>query len=93
MYVVQLMTMLIEDLQDEIKNGMKDEEETQLEYEAEMKAAKKLKDELVSKWVNLEETIAKREEDKTDEHAEMSKNHGEKMDELEYKDHWFLQGA
>ncbi len=44
-----------------------------LEYEAEMKAAKKLKDELVSKWVNLEETIAKREEDKSDEHTDMSK--------------------
>ena len=38
--VVGLMTMLIEDLQDEIKNDMKDEEETQLEYEDEMKTAK-----------------------------------------------------
>jgi ribosomal protein S15P/S13E len=83
--VVQLMTMLIEDLQDEIKNGMKDEEETQLEYEAEMKAAKKLKEELISKKVNLELTIAKRQEDKSDEHADMLKNQGEKTDELEYK--------
>merc|ERR1719476_810889 len=36
--VVGLMTMLIEDLQDEIKNDMKDEEETQLEYEDEMRS-------------------------------------------------------
>jgi len=83
--VVGLMTMLIEDLQDEIKNGIKEEGETQLEYEAEMKAAKKLKEELIEKKVNLEETIAKREEDKSDEHADMSKNTGEKMDELDYK--------
>merc|ERR1719263_2054065 len=83
--VLQLMTMLIEDLQDEIKNEMKEEEETQLEYEKEMKAAKKLKEELIEKKVNLEETIAKREQDKSDEHADMSKNTGEKMDELDYK--------
>merc|ERR1719174_2019259 len=69
--VLQLMTMLIEDLQDEIKNEMKEEEETQLEYEKEMKAAKKLKEELIEKKVNLEETIAKREQDKTDEHKDM----------------------
>merc|ERR1719245_1917299 len=34
--VLQLMTMLIEDLQDEIKNETKDEETTQLNYESEM---------------------------------------------------------
>jgi len=48
------------------------------------KAAKKLKEELIEKKVNSEET-AEREEDKGDEHADMSKNQGEKMDELEYK--------
>ncbi len=44
--VVQLMTMLIEDLQDEIKNEGKAEEETQIEYESEMDKATKLKGEL-----------------------------------------------
>ncbi len=48
------------------------------------KVAKKLKEELIEKKANLEET-AEREEDKSDEHADMSKNQGEKMDELEYK--------
>merc|ERR1719220_1861302 len=37
------------------------------------------------KKVNLEETIAKREQDKTDEHKDMGINIQEKMDELEYK--------
>jgi len=83
--VVQLMSMLIEDLHDEIKNEMKEEEETQLQYEKEMKAAKKLKEELIEKKVNLEETIAKREEDKTDEHKDMGINIQEKMDEVNYK--------
>jgi len=83
--VVGLMSMLIEDLEDEIKNGLKDEAETQLEYEAEMKAAKKLKEELIEKKVNLEMTIAKREEDKSDEHSDMTKNMGERMDEQDYK--------
>jgi len=83
--VLQLMTMLIEDLQDEIKNEMKEEEETQLEYEKEMAAATKLKEELIEKKVNLEETIAKRDQDRTDEHKDMGVNMQEKMDELDYK--------
>merc|ERR1712039_764341 len=45
--ILQLMTMLlIEDLQDKIKNETKDEEAMQLEYESEMAAAKKLEEEL-----------------------------------------------
>jgi len=83
--VISLMTMLIEDLQDEIKNDTKEEGSTQEEYSKDMKAAKKLKEELVSKKVNLENAIADREEDKSDENADMSKNMGEKMDEMEYK--------
>ena len=35
--------------------------------------------------MGLDETIAKREEDKTDEHADMAENPKEKMDELEYE--------
>ena len=46
------MTMLIEDLQDEIKNEGKAEEETQIEYESEMDKAKKLKGELGDKVVS-----------------------------------------
>ncbi len=76
------MTMLIEDLQDEIKNEGKAEEETQIEYESEMDKAKQLKGELEDKVVSLDETIAKREEDKTGEHADMAENSKENMDEL-----------
>jgi len=83
--IVSLMNMLIEDLEDEIKNGIKDEGKTQEEFEADMKAAEKLKEELIEKKVNLIDTIARREEEKTDEHEDMSVNHGDKADELNYK--------
>merc|ERR1711862_440780 len=59
--VVGLMTMLIEDLQDEIKNDTKDEEAAQGEYESEKKTAERLRDELTTKKDNLSETIAKRQ--------------------------------
>merc|ERR1712070_1239799 len=44
-----------------------------------------LEDELIEKKVNLIDTIARREEEKTDEHEDMSVNHGDKADELNYK--------
>ena len=59
-YAKALLTVLIEDLQDEIKNEGKAEEETQIEYESEMDKAKTLKGELGAKVVSLDEAIAKR---------------------------------
>merc|ERR1719410_2723968 len=41
--IVSIMTMLIEDVADEIKNAMKAEEEAQLAYEEQMATAKKLR--------------------------------------------------
>ena len=38
--IASLMQMLIQDLEDEIKNGIKDEFETPKEYEADMKLVK-----------------------------------------------------
>jgi len=83
--IVQIMTMLIEDLQDEIKNGVKDEEAAQLDFEARLAAAKKLQKELEEKKVNLEMTIAKREAEKDDEHADMDVNNKDLSDEVAYK--------
>jgi len=84
--VVGLMTMLIEDLQDEIKNETQEEADTQTEYEEEMAAATKLKDELIAKKVNLEETIAKRQSDVSAEHASKLATNNAKKVELKYKD-------
>jgi len=83
--IVSIMTMIIEDLNDEIKNGMKAEEEAQLEYESQMDAAKKLKEELVAKKVSLEEAIAKRGEEKEAETEDKTENEAALEDEVSYK--------
>merc|ERR1719188_1933751 len=62
--------MIIEDLNDEIKNSMKAEEMAQVEYEKQMKTAKKLESELVAKKDSLEGSIAERKKDRDDEHED-----------------------
>merc|ERR1719428_2765322 len=80
-----MMTMIIEDLNDEIKNGMKNEEQNQLEFEKWMKAAKKLEADLIAKKTNLEEIIAKRQEEKPEEEETMKTNKGDLKEQEDYK--------
>merc|ERR1719160_2289074 len=56
--IVSIMTMIKEDLEDEIANGIKTEEETQAKYEETLGEANKLLDELRAKKTNLEESIS-----------------------------------
>merc|ERR1719217_1860704 len=56
--IVSIMTMIKEDLEDEISNGVKNEEETQAKYEETLGNANKLLDELRAKKTNLEESIS-----------------------------------
>jgi len=83
--IVSLMTMLIEDLEDEIKNGTKDEVDAQLEHEKAMEVAKKLKESLEEKKTNLEETIAKRDEERVEEHRLKAINLNDKTAETDYE--------
>jgi len=83
--IVSIMTMLIEDVADEIKNAMKAEEEAQLAYEEQMATAKKLRQKLVTKKVNLEVQIAKKGEELEAEKADKKKNEGDLKDEQDYK--------
>ena len=48
-----------------------------------MKVAETLKLDLIVKKVNLIDAIARSEEEKTDEHDDMSVNHGDEADELQ----------
>merc|ERR1712139_32625 len=57
--VIGILTMLKEDLEDEIKNAVKAEEEAQLEYEKQRDAAKKVLEALAEKKTNLEDDLAK----------------------------------
>jgi len=56
--IVSIMTMLKEDLEDEIKNGIKNEEESQTSYANSRGAAEKLIASLEEKKTNLEEAKA-----------------------------------
>jgi hypothetical protein len=81
--IVSLMTMLIEELNDEIKNDTANEEKTHLEYEADRKSAKKYRAELVDKKTTLEQTIADRTQDRTDEEGDKTSNQGDHTAEVE----------
>merc|ERR1719313_2772052 len=65
--IVSMMTMIIQDLQDEIAEEKEAEAKAQTEYEAEKAAGEKLVEDLTAKKVHLTETIAKREDDKEEE--------------------------
>merc|ERR1719428_2461060 len=56
--IVSIMTMIKEDLDDEVANGVKTEEETQAKFEEQMGEANKLLDDLKAKKTNLEQSIS-----------------------------------
>jgi len=83
--IVSIMTYIIEDLNDEIKNGLRDEESNQLQFEKSLKAAEQLKADLEEKLANLETTIARLGEEKADEHRDMEENQEDLKNEQDYK--------
>lgn len=72
--VISILTMLIEDLTSEIKNGIKDEVASQAEFEKNVAEAKKLIETLEAKKVDLEADKAKTEEKRDDEEETMADN-------------------
>jgi len=83
--IVALLDMIIEDLQNEISDGVKNEVSSQTEYEKSVAAATKLREELVAKKVNLETAIAKHDKEKSEEGEDMGTNTADKDAELKYK--------
>merc|ERR1711957_1083082 len=83
--IVSIMTMIIEDVNEEIMNAMRDEESAQLFYEKQMAAAKKLEEDLLQKKINLENMIAKRKKEKADEIIDMNNNKIDLQNEIDYK--------
>merc|ERR1712224_440341 len=82
--IVGLMSMLIEDAEDEIKNGIKNEAEAQLEFEKQLKAAEQLLEDLKEKKTSLSAQIANLNEKKDEEHADMNSNDADLKDEKAY---------
>jgi len=83
--ILSLFAYIMEDVEDEIKEEVKIEEKSQAEYEEEMAAAEKLMNELDEKKLNLEQTIAKRQEQRKDEIKDMNENNRDRDEELSYK--------
>merc|ERR1719456_462498 len=80
--IISTLTMIKEDLDDEIKNGVKEDEESQVEFEEQLNAAKKLKQDLIDTKTNLEEAISNtndeidaHQETKADRQADLNAEH------------------
>merc|ERR1719333_91934 len=71
--IVSIMTMIKEDLEDEISNGVKDEGETQAAFEEQLGEANTLLEELKAKKTNLEQAIS-------DTNTEIDENEVKKED-------------
>jgi hypothetical protein len=82
--IISILTMLIEDLGSEIKNGIKDEVAAQAEFEKNVDAAKKLIETLEEKKINLEEDKAKNEQKRDDEEETKKENEGKLTINEEY---------
>merc|ERR1719265_2806875 len=74
--------MIKEDLDDEIKNGVKEEEEATVEFLAQLAAAHKLKQDLIDKKTNLEAAMSDtqgeidaHDEEKADRQADLNAEH------------------
>eukprot|EP00927_Polykrikos_kofoidii_P049455 TRINITY_DN434_c0_g1_i5.p1 TRINITY_DN434_c0_g1~~TRINITY_DN434_c0_g1_i5.p1 ORF type:complete len:757 (+),score=185.54 TRINITY_DN434_c0_g1_i5:205-2271(+) len=83
--IIQIMTMLIEDTNDEIRNGMKTEELEQQEFEKQLKALKNLEADLSSKIENLEKAIGRLMASISEEDGLKRGNEGDLESELTYK--------
>jgi hypothetical protein len=95
--IISIMTMIKEDLEDEIKNGIKSEVAAQEAYEAQVEAANNLLDSLNAKETNLEEDKAKQEQAVLDEKTDMENNkkdldtNKEKKESIEEDCDWMIE--
>jgi len=72
--IVSILTMIIEDLGNEIKISAQEESDAQKDFEGTLASAKKLQKELEEKVTNLSELIATRKQDWVDETADLKEN-------------------
>jgi predicted nucleic acid-binding Zn-ribbon protein len=82
--ILSIMTMIKEDLEDEIKNGVKNEKRTQGAFENQLNAAKKLVEDLTLKKTNLESDISSTNDEINDTTVAKEDNEGLLHEEREY---------
>jgi len=83
--ILSLLSYIIEDLNDEVANGKKNEAQSQLEFEAELATANALLKDLKAKVVTLDDLISKRNTDKKEENTDLKANNGDKDAEVAYE--------
>jgi len=72
--IVSILSMIIQDLKQEIANGIKNEEAAQIDYERSAADATKLRERLTEKKTNLEEIVALQSNAKSNEETVLSEN-------------------
>merc|ERR1719213_1324840 len=77
--------MIIEDLENEVKNDKASEASSQTDSEKALDAAKTLKQQLLDKKDELSDIIAKRNVQKIDENEDKTQNTADLKDETDYK--------
>jgi len=82
--IISILTMIIEDLEAEIKNGIKDEVAAQAEFEKNVDAAKKLISDLEEKKSNLEDDKAETEQKRDEEDEDKKSNEKDLGNNEEY---------
>merc|ERR1719171_2022003 len=82
--ILSIMTMIKEDLEDEITNGVKTEKQTQKDFEAQLKSAKTLVEDLTLKKTNLESDIASTNDEINDSTVAKEDNQGLLSEEKDY---------
>jgi len=78
--IVSILTMIIEDVKDEVTNGVAADAAANKAFKASLKAAEKLQDELEKKKINLESDKTDTESKKTAEEGKKTTNEGELSD-------------
>merc|ERR1719191_926759 len=82
--IVSILTMLKEDLEDEVKNGVKDEMAGQKAFEEEMKKANETMERLRNRKANLEDSIATANQSIDDAHNDKEDAANLKTEDEEY---------
>jgi hypothetical protein len=83
--IVELMSLIIEDLEGEIRSAIEGEEEAQLAFEKALAAAEQLKADLEEKKINLEGVIADTKEKKLEEEDIKTTNEDNRTETKNYK--------
>jgi len=95
--IVALLTIIIEDLHEEIKSGTGAEEAAQLDFEKRTQAVRSLQSDLKTKQTNLEEQISvkndeiEKEQDDEDENTGLRDNEKKTEEDIKPECDWFIK--